>query len=138
MKLFILACAFALSGCATDLALTKWTEDNQVKAQAGSISWTDYYTQLYQRTEAANITGKGQALNRVNVMIAAARAYDAKQMSKEDFQNLQRIARAQQAIDEEAADNETRRRMAIGLNSMPKPVTCTSQGWGNSVQTTCR
>jgi hypothetical protein len=130
-----------LSGCVVDQALQKWSVENYAAAEAGKMPWSEYYLQFYKQAEASQQPNKGAMLGRINAMITLAKMYESGQITKDQFETGQRMAKAEQAIDDENAELQTRRAMAAGFKAMGdanKSVTCSTYGYGNSATTTCR
>jgi hypothetical protein len=153
MKLLLsLILAFGLIGCANtkNSELSKWSADTHEKAKSGEIKWSQYYIQLFENIEKADLgQSKGHALYVANNLITASQKYESGQISKEQFEGEQRSAKAYTANIEAQIQKEEEIRYSNGLDAMQnsfkqsqqyyqrqidKQRTCTT--YGNT--TTCR
>lgn len=143
--LLAITLALVLSACAHDPVVQKWVVENEPLAKAGTMPWSVYYMQYYGKLQESSAReNRALMMERVNVMIAAAKGLEDGSVSRETFENVQRIFHAQLARDEDRADMEARRALAAGMVNMNntmqmnRPVTCTSTGYGATVNTVCR
>jgi hypothetical protein len=105
--------AALFTGCANQSM--RYAEQNKPLAQQGKIKWSEYYKGLYDA--GARSGESGQFLSRANVMISAALAYEGGKLSKDEFESLQRQARASQTIEDDAADVRRRAAFAAAATS---------------------
>ena len=96
----------ALAGCAVaerhDFA--QYIANNKPLAEAGTIKWSDYYKGAYEKLSAmGSKPGVGQSMLVVNSMIDAALSYESGKISKEQFDSIQREAKAR-SVESDARD----------------------------------
>lgn len=108
---FLVACV--LAGCANQSV--RYADVNKPLAQQGKIKWSDYYKGLYDT--AAQSGESGQFLMRASNMILAAQSYEDGRINKDQFEALQREARASQTIEDDAADQRRRAVFAAAAKS---------------------
>jgi len=130
-----------LTGCATQ-KLNRWVAENRLLAESGKIKWSEYYSNLYQKTLYTPMENKGETLDVINNMILVSQNYEAGTMNKEQFKYLQRSAQVQlQKMSDEssargrAAFAEALRNYGNSLKAAtPKTTNC--QTFGNSLNCT--
>ena len=70
----------------------RWRSFNQQQAQAGAISWTSFYTEAYYRMNSFSPNPeKALAERMVAEMIPIARRYESGEMTKQAFEDIQRL-----------------------------------------------
>jgi len=133
-----------LTGCAVvrQNELHKWSDANKSLAQSGQIKWSDYYTQLFDKIEEADLgIHRGPALQATNGLIASAKQYERGQITKEQFENAQRSAKAQVANARAAAiaNDDDDDAVSAGFNSMAGAFKQNQQYFQNKIdrQFTC-
>jgi len=110
-----------LTGCAAvrQSELVKWSDATKAMAQSGQIKWSDYYTQLFDKIEEADLgIHKGYSLQAANGLIDAAKQYENGQISKEQFEAAQRSAKAYVAQARSAIIANSDDGVSSGMNSM--------------------
>lgn len=112
-RLLLILMVIWFAGCAgVPPELQKWSNETKAKAQAGEVQWSVYYKELFNRLSAANFPAKGVTLERVNTLIVAAQGYEQGNITKEQFESVQRSMIAQQEATRDAARAQQAR--AIG------------------------
>jgi len=94
-----------------------WVDANRPLAEQGKIKWSDYYTEMYDRSNKITFPNKGATLERIATMIQVSKEYESGRISKDQFDHATRLAQAGQAKDDEAQDAAARQRMAAALQN---------------------
>lgn len=163
IKLIALCTALVLTGCANQevLKIGAWSETASAKAELGEILWSDYYKQVFEKySSAGSIPDKSEYMRLMNIMITASEGYESNQISKNEFQNLQRILKQQEQRLAEQQNGKNRAAWAAAFSSMGQssadnaayyrqqankpqntytpPVVCDSRALSGGIQTTCK
>jgi len=105
MKFAIVFLALFLAGCVNPAVkeVGNWAAVEKPRAERGEIKWSVYYKEFFSRIEKLpNIAGKAENMEWANLLIQAAQLYEAGTMSKDQFENMQRIARVEMQKTEQA------------------------------------
>lgn len=72
--------------------MRQWSEQNKALARSGAIQWSDYYRELFSRlSNMPDMSRKAELMEHANFLLTAAQAYEGGQISKDDFEGLQRM-----------------------------------------------
>jgi hypothetical protein len=144
-------------------ALTEWTKTSLPQAESGQITWETRYTKGFELAAGIqNTTVRSGIRQAYSDMIPIARRFDSKQITSGEFQDIRRStslkieatlnaanmeqARAQAQYNADMLQilqNNQAQQNAIYQQQMQqiqnnKTTNCTSNIYGNTVQTSCR
>jgi hypothetical protein len=120
------------------------------QAEAGNMSWTEFYTSMYDKTlTLPSSNSRNAALKGYAELIPIGRQYDAKQISKNQFEDARRMVITR--VDSEVAANQDRDRKELGRSfadmmdrqaadrqrQQRSTTTCNTSVYGNNATTTC-
>lgn len=168
MKKLIFIAALVLAGCASQpkvdpglQTMMDWNKASNAQAESGQMTWEQRFIKSFELAGAIqNPTLRNGFRQSYLEMIPIARKYDAKQMSKAEFEDARRasamkVEAAFDASNREAAkakaeynadmakilQNNQQQQNQIyqqQMKNMNRPQTsCTSSIYGNTVQTNC-
>lgn len=169
MKIALLLSVVLLAGCAAPpqqdprfADAMAWRQSAREQAAKGDMPWSRFYIEAYDRMAQLPASGHiALDMQILSEMVPIARQYEARQITKEQFQDAQRMAGARfregsARLDRE--DDAERRRAAVQILStrpayippaqapayqMPvpqpsQPINCNSYTSGGQVITNCR
>lgn len=102
MKYIFLILALALSACASKAPevqaadqMFEWRDTAHKQALNGTMKWSDYYIQYFDRMQALPPNpNKSVEMRMISEMIPTARKYEAGELTKEQFYDIRRIVGA--------------------------------------------
>lgn len=132
-SLFVAACA-APNSSGSIAEFLKWQSSTRAAAEQGTVKFSDYYVEMYDRLDKLPSGGERNVLQNASAkLIPIARKYESGAMTRTEFDDIRRITDTQ--VRKELEDVASNRAAAIGQAMRSnEPIRCTT--FGNS--TTCR
>lgn len=170
MRLFLLLFVALLAGCETMpqrqpdprfVEAMEWRSNARQQAQAGVMKWSDFYIGAHERSATLPNSPLGALdLQILSELIPVARRYEAGEITKEQFEDAQRMAGARfraESARMQQEDEAARRAAATQMlanqpriqpNTVPtyqmpvpqrrRPTNCTSYVSGGQLITNCQ
>lgn len=104
-----------ISACASSNPANEYAATYKPMAEAGTLPWSHYYQGAYDKVLVSQVSNQGRVLQRLNLLIMAAKSYENGAITSDQFHFLRREAQAENAADNQ---QEHARRIAALQQSL--------------------
>lgn len=95
--------------------IDNWAKDNEPLAESGQIKWSQFYAQYLEKISATPASDQGWVMERLGIMVTAARFYEEGRIDKAAFDSIRRTVLTYQKIDDPAANRLAREALVRAL-----------------------